>query len=125
MSRGYRPARWFFRPADLAVYAVLAGLAVLLAGGGGRAGRLLVHTPAGEFELPLGRDTVLSVEGMIGDVEVEIDAGRARIAGSPCPGQHCVRTGWISAGGETTACLPSGVWLTCLAEGRQPDAVSR
>jgi hypothetical protein len=125
LSRGYRPARWFFRPADLVLYAAVAGLAFLLARGGGDAGRLLVHSPAGEFELPLGSDTVLVVDGLLGGVEVVIESGRARIAESPCLGRYCVMTGWISSGGETTVCLPSGVWLTCLADGRQPDAVSR
>jgi len=45
----------------------------------------------------------------INDVAVEIDENRARIAGSPCRDQICVRAGWLERPGELAVCLPQRV----------------
>jgi hypothetical protein len=57
---------------------------------------------------PSSSETV-SVSGPLGDTVVEIRDGRARIARSPCPGQDCVRAGWIHGAGAASACLPNRV----------------
>lgn len=111
---------------DLVVYALIAALVLVAAGTtGGGAETLVLHTPGGGMSLDLSRDTLVAVEGRLGLVTVEIREGRARISASPCTGQHCVRTGWISEGAEVSVCLPSGVWMECVDSGGSPDAVTR
>lgn len=129
MRASSRPDHPFFRPLDLVVYALVAAVAAvsLLGGRGGSPSELLVHDENGERLVPLGRDTLLELEGGLGSVSVRIEAGRARIESSPCPGQQCVRRGWLERAGESSACLPSGVWIEVEpAPGAiAPDAVTR
>jgi hypothetical protein len=102
---------------------VLAAAVLLLDRSGDRAVDMAVGTPGGEFVVSLDRDTVFTVEGRLGGVRIEVLAGRARVADSPCPGHHCVRQGWIGSPGETAVCAPSAVWLR-IRGGNAPDAVS-
>lgn len=126
-----RPDHPFFRPLDLVVYALVAAVAAaafLLCGGrGGSPSRLLIHDGNGERSVSLAEDTLLELEGALGPVTVRIEAGRARIESSPCPGQQCVRRGWLERACESSACLPSGVWIEVEpAPGETaPDAVTR
>ena len=89
--------------------------------------RLLIHDGNGERSVSLAEDTLLELEGALGPVTVRIEAGRARIESSPCPGQQCVRRGWLERAGGSSACLPSGVWIEVEpAPGETaPDAVTR
>jgi hypothetical protein len=101
-------------------------LLMLTGGAGGPAGRLEMVWPEGSDTLSLSRDTTMALPGDLGPVRVEVAAGRARIAGSPCPGQDCVRAGWIDAAGDVSVCMPSGVLVRVLgpAEGGGPDALT-
>lgn len=62
--------------------------------------------------------------GRLGPVRIEVAGREARVACSPCPGQQCVETGWISSPGEVSVCAPSGVWIRIEGGGEAPDAVS-
>lgn len=115
-----------FRPGDAVLVAAGLAVAALVALGGGREpSRLIVGSPAGETAFGLPLDTVMTVEGLLGPLKVEVSGRRARIAESPCPGQQCVRTGWIDSAGEASVCAPSAVWIRIDGPGGpQPDAVS-
>jgi len=52
------------------------------------------------------------VTGISGHLTVRTEAGRACISYSDCPDQICVRTGWISAAGQSAVCLPNRCVLT-------------
>ena len=130
-SRRGRASRFpWVRPLDPLI--ALAGLVPLLlaitSGYRGPAGRLELIWPAGSDTLSLSRDTVLSLPGELGPVRVEVTEGRARIARSPCPGQDCVRAGWLESTGEMSVCMPSGVLARILPEQGAgddgPDAVT-
>jgi hypothetical protein len=115
----------FFKPFDLAIYAILAACLVLLLGRrGGDTSTVRVHGPSQEMVLDLSRDTLVAVRGVLGPVTVLVDSGRARIAESPCPGRQCIDRGWIEAAGETSVCIPSGVWIICESDAPGPDAVT-
>jgi len=120
----------WIRPLDLLL--VLAGIVPLVlaltAGDGATGGRVELVWPAGSDTISLSRDTVLSLPGQLGPVRVEVRGGRARIARSPCPGQDCVRAGWLQSTGEMSVCMPSGVLARVLPEpgsaDHGPDAVT-
>jgi len=109
---------------------VLAGLVPLVlaltATDGAPGGRVELIWPAGSDTISLARDTVLSLPGRLGPVRVEVRGGRARFARSPCPGQDCVRAGWLKSTGDMSVCMPSEVLIRVIAppEGRGPDALT-
>ena len=41
-----------------------------------------------------------------GEYVVEFNHGNIRVTSAPCANQDCVRTGWISRGGQSIVCLP-------------------
>jgi len=88
---------------------------------------LMIHTASSNEYLPLDRDTSMKVDGNLGQMEIEIDSSRARISESPCPGQDCVRKGWLTSAGDLAICVPSGVFI-CIehesSEDHPPDAVT-
>lgn len=88
---------------------------------------LVVHTGENTEYLPLDRDTSFRVNGNMGELEIQIDSSRARISEAPCPGQDCVRRGWLTSAGDLAICVPSGVFI-CIenesSEGESPDAIT-
>jgi hypothetical protein len=87
---------------------------------------LEVHTGDEILRLQLGVDTMFTVMGNLGEMEISIENERARIASSPCPGQDCVRQGWLRKPGDMAVCVPSGVFIIISADNDSlsPDAVS-
>ena len=65
----------------------------------------------GEFVYPLDVDRELTLRGPLGTTEIEIRAGRVRVASDPGPQQICVREGWIDRSGQWLACLPSRIFV--------------
>lgn len=123
------PERYrLFRPTDLLLALVLVPLVLCLRSpSAGEGGSAAIHLPDGSrISVDLTRDTTLTVEGSLGVLEIAVEGGRIRIASSPCPGQDCVRCGAIDLPGETTACLPSGVFVTIEGEPAEgsPDTFS-
>ncbi len=118
----------FFRAGDILLAAAIVIAAILFAVGGGepgRASRVTVGSPSGRMESGLGIDSSFIVDGLLGPVRIEIRGDSARIVESPCPGQQCVRAGWMSMAGEMSVCAPSGVWLRMDGDSpAQPDAIS-
>ncbi|MBN2587691.1 MAG: NusG domain II-containing protein [Candidatus Fermentibacteraceae bacterium] len=118
-----------FRPADLAIplFLVLVFLVLGIGSSSAPRGDLFLEIHAGEttMTVPMVSDSVLLVEGNLGQMEIRLQGGRARIASSPCPGQDCVRQGWLTRPGDMSVCVPSGVFIVISCDGRSaPDAVS-
>jgi hypothetical protein len=55
-----------------------------------------------------GSKTLLTPHG---EMEIEYTKGKVRVVKSSCPGQICVRTGWISRSGSIVSCLPNRVLI--------------
>lgn len=121
----------FFQPADLLLPLLTFLLLIILGSAGPSSGPgsyfLEVHTGDTTILHPLNRDTLMRVEGNLGLMTVMVDGLRTRIADSPCPGQDCVRQGWLDRPGDMSVCVPSGVFLLVSENGNggsSPDAVS-
>lgn len=87
---------------------------------------LEVHAEEGMNLFQLEADTMFTVMGNLGEMEITIENERARISSSPCPGQDCVRQGWLSKPGDMAVCVPSGVFIIVSGNDDElsPDAVS-
>jgi hypothetical protein len=57
----------------------------------------------------LSRNQIVTVQGRAGESVLEIRDGRVRFSHSPCREKICIRSGWLSKGGDFAACLPNGV----------------
>ncbi|MGQ9631166.1 MAG: NusG domain II-containing protein [bacterium] len=69
-----------------------------------------------ERVISLLRDGVITVEGALGDMKIEIKGGRARVIESNCPDKICIKQGWIANRGETIICVPNRVVIKVLGE---------
>ncbi|MCD4702370.1 MAG: NusG domain II-containing protein [Candidatus Aegiribacteria sp.] len=118
----------FFRMNDLAIPVVLFLLLQSFLGGGEETPecRLEVHTGESILRYDLGVDSIFTVMGNLGEMEINIENERARISRSPCPGQDCVRQSWLSRAGDLAVCVPSGVFIVISGcdDTLAPDAVS-
>ena len=118
----------FFRLNDLAIPVVLFILLQSFRGGGEGTSEfhLEVHTGEGIVHYELGVDSVFTVMGNLGELEINIENEMARISRSPCPGQDCVRQSWLKKPGDLAVCVPSGVFIVIAGEedSLSPDAVS-
>lgn len=115
-----------FRPADLLVLILILGLAGMIyygitvsasAGISGTTRLEAVLTVSGEevwrADISAGAASQsYQATGTDGHLTVRTEAGRACISYSDCPDQICVRTGWISAAGQSAVCLPNRCVLT-------------
>lgn len=52
----------------------------------------------------------------VGDVRFEVKDGSIAFAESDCPGQECVKAGWLHTPGSSMACLPNKVSVTLTGE---------
>ena len=118
----------YFRLNDLAIPVVLFLLLYSFHGGssGTSECRLEVHTGDCILLCELELDSAFTVTGNLGEMEINIEEGMARIARSPCPGQDCVRQSWLSTPGDLAVCIPSGVFIviTSMDDSLSLDAVS-
>jgi len=91
----------------------------------GPASQLLVQTGGDEPRmLALYPDRQLHIQGPLGESIIEIREGRGRFLHSPCNGQVCVHTGWLSAAGELAACLPNRISIQLLGGPARFDAIN-
>ena len=72
---------------------------------------------------PLKPDRTLTIAGPLGATTVEIQAGKARITASPCPGKQCVRAGWVTETGGIAACAPNRVAIRIIGNSEGVDAI--
>ena len=111
------------------ILAVVASAAPFLArlwhSGAGRPVACVFHEGRLVQALPLDRDQTADVPGTGEQVQVEVRAGRIRIARSDCPGQVCVRTGWVSRPGQTIVCAPRKLLIQVAGVRPEYDAETR
>jgi Uncharacterized protein conserved in bacteria len=70
---------------------------------------VFISSEEGVYRYSLKTDRVVTVSGPLGESEVEIRNGEARISASPCPNQTCVRQGAVKHEGGMCVCLPNRV----------------
>ena len=74
--------------------------------------------------LPLSENRIVHVTGPIGETEVEIKDGKARVLKSPCNRKLCIKSGYIQYADRFAACLPNRVIVRVLGStDRGIDAV--
>ena len=74
--------------------------------------------------LPLSENRIVHVTGPLGETEVEIKDGKARVLKSPCSKKLCIKSGYIQYADRFAACLPNRVVVRVLgAPHRGIDAV--
>jgi hypothetical protein len=64
--------------------------------------------------LPLSQNRIVHVTGPIGETEVEIKNGKARVIKSPCNKKLCIKSGYIQYADRFAACLPNRVVVRVL-----------
>jgi hypothetical protein len=103
------------RAGDVGVLLAASGLVVALAilAWGGDRGDTAIIRAAGKIvrTAALTHPQTLTVAGPLGITRIEIEPGRARVAGDPSPRQLCVKQGWLTQSGQTALCLPNQVSL--------------
>ena len=80
----------------------------------GNKGKLYVHIKSdnNEWLIPITEQKTVWVKGPIGETEVSINNGSARVVSSPCREKICIRSGSISRPGQWVACLPNRVFVS-------------
>jgi len=83
---------------------------------GNRAGSwVVIEVDHKEVErLPLSQNRIVHVTGPIGETEVEIKDGKARVLKSPCNKKLCIKSGYIQYADRFAACLPNRVVVRVL-----------
>lgn len=105
--------------------AVVAGSALAFAPAGGTAHTALIETRDGQrATMALAHDARLELRGRRGPFIIEVRDGRARFLNSDCPQKLCVRAGWLTHAGETSACVPNGASLTLVGDDPAYDALT-
>ena len=94
----------------LLLAAVLAVLPLLSAAEEERAVVRVYLDGALLYELPLDTDGTYTVSGAYENT-ITVSGGRVAITHATCPGQDCVRTGWVRKSGRTIVCLPNRLEL--------------
>ena len=86
-------------------------------------GYLQVESPGGTYRYSLATDAHFHVSGPLGETEIEIAGGKARIVDSPCITKSCTRQLPISTGNGWIACLPNQILLTIVSSPDQSAEV--
>lgn len=58
---------------------------------------------------PLQKNAIITVQGKISEVTIEIQNRQVRITQSECPDKICIKTGWIKRWHEFILCAPNQV----------------
>jgi hypothetical protein len=119
---------WRIRWTDFLVIGGLVVCGTLGMWGGGRSpkgGIVEIRGRDGAVRVPLdGAVQTFRVSGPLGQTQVEIRDGAARVVDSPCRDKVCVKMGWVRGAGEWAACVPNRVLLRVEARPGL-DAVTR
>jgi len=112
-----------FRPGDWIIILIcLAGVAISfpLLWTGGKAERAIIRLDGRVMaEFPLTAPRRYNVTGPLGDTQIEIAPGRARVFSDPGPRQYCVQQGWLTRPNAIAICAPNHVSLSL--SGRDPS----
>lgn len=72
----------------------------------------------------LEKDMLHRVHGKLGDSIIEVRDHKVRFVDSPCNTRLCVHSGWLTAAGETAACLPNRVLIQVDGSNTRYDAIN-
>lgn len=70
-------------------------------------------------EFPLSAPRRYAVSGPLGETQIEVAPGRARVLSDPGPRQYCVQQGWLTRPNAIAICAPNHVSLSL--SGRDPS----
>jgi len=87
------------------------------------AGLALLLRPGGEGGVYVNGEAV-SESLTVNEVVIEVAAGKARVADSPCRDRLCVHAGWLARPGDVAVCLPQRVIVEIRGTGRGVDGVA-
>lgn len=64
--------------------------------------------------------------GRLGESILAIESGKIRFIASPCRGKQCIHAGWLTHGGDFSACLPNRISVTVHSteENEQFDSIA-
>ncbi len=116
--------KWrLLRPGDWAVV-LFSALSVAgsfpLLWAGGTAERAVVRLDGRVVAaFPLTASRRYAVQGPLGETQIEIAPGRARVLSDPGPRQYCVQQGWLTRPNAIAICAPNHVSLSL--SGRDPS----
>lgn len=72
----------------------------------------------------INQDRIILVDGQIGQSQIEIKNGKARIKKSPCRKQYCVHQGWVNKKNQMVVCLPNYVTLFIIGDKKNYDSIN-
>ena len=84
----------------------------------------IIVTQGSELLIPLNQDKVFSINGPLGESQLEVKDGKIRFTNSPCQGKQCISSGWLQASGAFTACLPNRISLNIVGNGNAFDTIN-
>ena len=98
-----------------------AALGIVFLSGSGQAQSAVIRVDGSVYqEVSLATDQTVRV----GNVRIEVKDGAIAFVESDCPGQECVKAGWLKTPGATAACLPNRISITVSGES-EVDAVAQ
>lgn len=116
-----RPGDWFV----LLAAALGVGVSFPLLWSGGKAERAVVRLDGKVVaEFPLTAPRRYAVAGPLGETQIEIAPGRARVLSDPGPRQYCVKQGWLSRPNAIAICAPNHVSLSLTGRDPSHDSIS-
>lgn len=68
------------------------------------------------FRAPLSEDRSVLLPGPLGETQLQIRDGRARILASPCPHKVCLGMGGVFRSGQLIACVPNRLIVSIQGE---------
>jgi len=85
----------------------------------------IVHNNLGEqIHLSLLDDHTHSINGRLGESQLQISGGKVRFKDSPCNQHVCMRAGWLKESGEAAACLPNGISVVLHSDTPRYDSIN-
>ena len=115
-------------PLDVALFLLLLAMVFViprsLLGGNGAGTTLEVRTQAGLANFSLLEDGIHPLRGPLGEANLIVSGGQARLENSPCPLKIGEAMGPVSKPGDVILCIPNRISIRVKGE-VSVDAVSR
>ena len=74
-------------------------------------------------QFSLLNESVFAVDGVSGELQIEIKEGKARVQQAVCPDHVCEKTGWISRAPQRIICVPNKVVVSVIADNTDVDVI--
>lgn len=116
-----RPGDWI----TVLFAALLVGVSFPLLWAGGKPERAVVRLDGKVVaEFPLTAPRRFTVAGPLGETQIEIAPGRARVLSDPGPRQYCVQQGWLTRPNAIAICAPNHVSLSLSGSNASHDSLN-